>query len=143
MLKKGDLVLIYGDPLKKAKPEGEARLVSFLSAHKINQSFWLVRFLSDNSEVPRLIVEDYKSNKETLNIKYERLSSTITIEMSLLDIFAITANLHLALKHPMNDLWSSNHSKKIGRQFVKYLIDYEIGLPDEVIKEYKEVFGEE
>jgi hypothetical protein len=76
-------------------------------------------------------------------MKYEALLSTIIIEMSLLDIFALTANLHLALKHPKNDSWSAIHSKTLGRRFLKCLVDNEIELPDETLKEYQDVFGKE
>jgi hypothetical protein len=60
-MKKGDMVWIYEDPFTKQIPEGEARLIRLLSAHKYNQSFWLVHFTRDNSKVARMIVEDENS----------------------------------------------------------------------------------
>lgn len=76
-------------------------------------------------------------------MKYEAFLSRIVMEMSLLDIFALTANLHLALRHPNNDSWSSIYAKTLGRRFVKCLVDNEIQLPAETLKEYQEVFGKE
>ncbi len=72
---------------------------------------------------------------------YEQLKQTIKVEMSFLDILAITANLHLSLRHPENQSWSSIHSKGLGRRMLNLLISEKIGLPKQIITYYEEVFG--
>ena len=76
-------------------------------------------------------------------MNYEQLKQTIKVEMSFLDILAITADLHLSLLHPEKQSWSSIHSKVLGRRMLNLLIKEKIGIPKEIITYYEEVFGKE
>ena len=76
-------------------------------------------------------------------MNYEQLQQTIKVEMSFLDILAIIANLHLSLRHPENQSWSSIYSKGLGRRMLNLLINEKIGLPKQIIADYEEVFGKE
>jgi len=66
MLKKGQIVTIYEDPLTQKKPEGKAKLLSCIGK-PINQPLerWWIQFLDDdfNSPVYRLIKNDGSTDK--------------------------------------------------------------------------------
>jgi len=62
MFSKGDVVTIYEDPLTQKKPEGKAKLLSFIGK-AINQPLegWWVQFVDDdfNNPVYRFISIEY------------------------------------------------------------------------------------
>lgn len=73
-------------------------------------------------------------------MQYEKLMEALNVKLSFLDILCLTANLHIGVKHIDNNEWSLMYSKAVGRRFLKLLIEYEIGLPPNVLKEYERVF---
>jgi hypothetical protein len=73
-------------------------------------------------------------------MQYEKLMETINMEISFIDILCLTANLHLGVKHVDHNEWSLMFSKAVGRRFLKLLIDYEVGVPNDILNEYKKVF---
>ena len=46
-MKKGDIVMIFQDPVTCQEPEGEAKLLKLEIDHIPEQQFWQVKFLSD------------------------------------------------------------------------------------------------
>lgn len=76
-------------------------------------------------------------------MKYEKLIETVNVELTLIDVICITANLHLGVKNIEHNVWSKMFSKAVGRRFLKFLIDYEVGVPNDILNEYKKTFGEE
>lgn len=73
-------------------------------------------------------------------MQYEKLMETITVELSFIDVLCLTANLHLGVKHVDHNVWSLMYSKAVGRRLLKILIEYEVGLPGNILKEYERVF---
>ena len=59
-MKKGDIVMIYEDPITKQKPEGKARLLELLFDVAFEQEFWRVIFLKDHFVADRWINKDQK-----------------------------------------------------------------------------------
>jgi len=62
MLKKGDKVVIFEDPMTREKPEGNARLVLFMSRDTFmlkgelhNLEDWMVRFPPERHQYQRRI----------------------------------------------------------------------------------------
>lgn len=53
-MKRGDIVIIYQDPITELKPEGRVKLVEFIKANN-GLELWRVRFLSDNFTANRFI----------------------------------------------------------------------------------------
>lgn len=45
-MEKGQIIMIYQDPITQQKPEGEAKLLK-LEKDDPDQQYWKVRFLSD------------------------------------------------------------------------------------------------
>ena len=54
-MKRGDIVMIYDDPITKERPEGKARLMKRLNSSDPNMQQWQVRFLSDRVITERFI----------------------------------------------------------------------------------------
>jgi hypothetical protein len=80
---------------------------------------------------------------EVITMKYEKLIETINVDLTLIDIICLTANLHLGVNHVDQNVWSRMFSKALGRRFVKFLIEYEAGVPTDILKEYQKAFAEE
>ena len=58
MLRKGQVVKIYEDPVTMKKLEGAARLVKFISMAGLGIEMWQVRFTEDGYEATRLIKQE-------------------------------------------------------------------------------------
>jgi len=56
-MKKGDVVIIYEDPVTETKPEGEAKLIKKLAFSSVipTKEYWTVKFVSDGAVVDRFI----------------------------------------------------------------------------------------
>lgn len=54
-MEKGDVVMIYDDPVAKMKPEGKAELLELYKPEIDGFSIWVVRFLDDGYETIRTI----------------------------------------------------------------------------------------
>jgi len=54
-MKKGDIVQVYEQPLTQTKPEGEAKLVSFIQKLNTRVELWRVKFIEDGQIVSRAI----------------------------------------------------------------------------------------
>jgi len=55
-MRKGDIVQIYGDPITKQKPEGQAKLIKHIYYGENNLAKierWKVKFLHDGYETER------------------------------------------------------------------------------------------
>jgi hypothetical protein len=76
-------------------------------------------------------------------MQYEKLIETINVEFTWIDIICLTANLHLGVKHDDQNVWSRMFSKAVGRRFLKLLIEHEVGVPNDILKEYQKTFAEE
>jgi hypothetical protein len=46
-MNKGDTTMIYGNPIKKEHPIGEAKLISKLSVRNPKLEYWQVQFVND------------------------------------------------------------------------------------------------
>ena len=46
-MKTGDIVMIYGNPIKLEYPIGEAKLISQIECHTPNLEYWNVSFLNE------------------------------------------------------------------------------------------------
>jgi hypothetical protein len=65
-MKAGDIVMIFGNPIKLEHPIGQARLVSLLSSHPTNLEYWEVEYLdSPEHRYQALIKKDNGKNKKT------------------------------------------------------------------------------
>ena len=54
MLKKGDVVVVYHDPMNCENPEGAAKLLKFRKKD-FEQEYWEVMFVDDNFKTARWI----------------------------------------------------------------------------------------
>ena len=45
----GDIVMVYGNPVKKEAPIGEAKLISKLAARNKKLEYWQVAFVNDEN----------------------------------------------------------------------------------------------
>jgi hypothetical protein len=48
-MKRGDIAVVYQDPVTKQRPEGRALLLKALGPRDEWQEYWRVRFLSDDA----------------------------------------------------------------------------------------------
>jgi len=63
-MKTGDIVMIFGNPIKLEYPIGKAKLISLLSSHPENLEFWEIEYLNDpNHHYQALIKKDNGKNK--------------------------------------------------------------------------------
>jgi hypothetical protein len=46
-MKTGDIITVYGNPIKKEHPIGEAKLISKLSVRNPKLEYWQVQFVND------------------------------------------------------------------------------------------------
>jgi len=54
-MKRGDIIQVYEQPLTQTKPEGEAKLVSFIQKLNTGVELWRVKFIEDGQIVSRAI----------------------------------------------------------------------------------------
>jgi rubrerythrin len=54
-LKPGDVVMIYEDPVTKAKPEGRAKLLKLIRTEEEDMQFWQVEFIEGGEKVERWV----------------------------------------------------------------------------------------
>ena len=64
-MKAGDIVMVFGNPIKLECPVGQAKLISLLSAHPKNLEYWEVEFLDHpEHKYQALIKKDNGKSKE-------------------------------------------------------------------------------
>jgi hypothetical protein len=62
-MNKDDVVMIYGNPIKKESPIGEAKLISKLSVRSKKLEYWQVAFVNDENVTFNVFINTEKDGK--------------------------------------------------------------------------------
>jgi hypothetical protein len=60
----GDIVTVYGNPVKKESPIGEAKLISKLSVRSKKLEYWQVAFVNDENVTFDVFINTEKDDKK-------------------------------------------------------------------------------